>query len=376
VPNGSWDEPVTGVQIVPIAGSGGAPKSTVDTPNPVNSCAANQITHTVVCVSNGTDIYLINGDTGALSATLTSGGVGTITFSGGSCTTCGVVVDPTTNTAIVSISLSGGTSGYQIVNLANDTLGTPIPMLGTTFISETFGLDLTRHFILSPNEGGDYDVPTDYNLIDITTPSSPAQYNLSNAATIFPDDDELDSAAIDSTGIVLATDEFTENLFLADLTQATYTAGTPGTWSAPDQLQDLPPLNDYFTAGTTGIAVAFGAHTALLEDEFGTTAFAAILLPSTSGSGTPAVQDWAVAAMPNTPDEQGWLMPLDPHGLTAAYVQLSTAKGMGLLMNDQRTYIAVIDLSALLAAPRNPANVVDPTYDLLANNVVQFVSIH
>jgi len=381
VPNGSWSESDTGVQIVPIAGSGGAPKSTVDTPHTVNSGFANQITHTVVCASNGTDIYLINGDTGALSATLTSGGSGTAGFSGGDCTTCGVVVDPTTNTAVLSVALnSGASSGYQILNLADNSLGTPFAVTGDTGIAEHFALDLSRHLILSPNEGADFNfpigIPTDYNIFDISHPSAPKQYNLSNAATVFPDNDVLDSAAIDSTGIMLATDEFTGNIFLADLTRAGYVSGSPGTWAAPNQLQDLPEFNDYFTAGTTGIAVAYGAHEALLEDEFGDTAFGAIQLPSTSGNGTPAVEDWVVADMPDTPDEEGWLMPLDPHGLTAAYVQIGTNKGIGLLMNDQRTYIAMIDLGALLAAPRSPEHVVDPSYDLLGNNVVQFIAIH
>jgi len=376
VPNGSWSESATGVQIVPIAGSGGAPKSTVATPNTVNSCSANQLTHTVVCVANGTDIYLINGDTGALSSTLTSGGTGSVRFSGGSCTTCGVVVDPTTNTAVLSLAL-GSQTGFQLLNLANNTLSAPFALSGNTVISETFGLDLSRHFILSPNEGAEYPVPADYNIVDISQPNSPKQYNLSNAATVFPNDDELDSAAIDSTGIVLATDEFTGNLFIADLTQAIYLSGSPGTWIAPNQLQPLPEFADNFGAGTTGIAVAYGAHEALLEDEFGTTAFGAIMLPSTSGSGTPSVQDWVVAEMPNTPDEQSWLMALDPHGLTAAFVEIgSNSKGMGLLMNDQRTYVALIDLGALLAAPRSPVHIVDPSYDLLANNVVQFIAIH
>ena len=371
VPNGSWSQPATGVQIVPIAGSGGAPKSTVATANAVNSCSVNQLTHTAVCVANGTDIYIINGDTGELTTTLTSGGTETVIFSGGICTTCGVVVDPTTNTAVLSVAMGGGTSGFQLLNLANNTLSAPFAVSSDTEIAEHFGLDLSRHLILSPSEA-----TADYNIFDIGNRNAPKQFNFKDAATVFSGD-EFDSAAIDSTGIILATDEFTGNIFLADLTQAVFLSGSPGTWSAPNQLQLLPEFRDDFSAGTTGIAVAYGAHVALLEDEFGEAAFGAISLPSTSGSGVPSVQDWVVAQMPDTPDAQSWLMPLDPHGLTAAFVQIgSNSKGMGLLMNDQRTYIALIDLGALLAAPRNPVHVVDPTYDLLDNNVVQFIAVN
>ena len=51
-----------------------------------------------------------------------------------------------------------------------------------------------------------------------------------NNVTPFPG--EFDSAGEDcTTGIALATIEFTGNLFIADLTQAKFTPGTPGTWT-------------------------------------------------------------------------------------------------------------------------------------------------
>jgi len=41
------------------------------------------------------------------------------------------------------------------------------------------------------------------------------------------------------------------------------------------------------------------------------------------------------------------------------------------------TYLAVIDLQALLSAPRTVGtHTVDPSYDLLAHGVVRYVSTH
>ena len=51
---------------------------------------------------------------------------------------------------------------------------------------------------------------------------------------------EADSSGEDcSTGIALAPFEFTSNVYVADLTQAKFTAGMPGTWTAPSQVQTL-----------------------------------------------------------------------------------------------------------------------------------------
>ena len=48
---------------------------------------------------------------------LTSGGTGTIGFSGGSCTNCGVAMDAVHNKALIGLSI-GGAGGFQFLNLA------------------------------------------------------------------------------------------------------------------------------------------------------------------------------------------------------------------------------------------------------------------
>jgi hypothetical protein len=49
---------------------------------------------------------------------------------------------------------------------------------------------------------------------------------------------------------------------------------------------------------------------------------------------------------------------------------------MGVLLNAARTFILVIDINKLLAAPRTGAHTVQASYDLVANGVVTFVSVH
>ncbi len=396
-PLGSWEETTTGVALIPIAGN--VTGAIISTPDVVNSCAgapkgsivAKSTNPEAVCVANGTDIYLLDGAT--IVKTLTSGGVGSVDFTGGACTTCGVAVDAPDKQAIISVATADGTGAYQLLDLASLTLS-PVIAAKPDSIAEHFGiLPIAGGFFLDLSPSEDFSSPpagVDYNIFAIAAPNATPgsggveKFDYSNSSILSGAD--LDSAALDSTGIILATDEFTGNLFIADLMQARVDASaSPPTWTAPAQLQNLPELN-FPSAGTTGIAVAYGAHEALLEDEFGTTNFGAIKLPSTSGSGTPAVQDWVAANMPNTPDGNGWTMPLDPHGLTAAFVAgeitggtvvVDHEHGFGLLMNDQRTYVAVIDLNALLAAPRttpSPSHTIDSTYDLLTNNVVSFIA--
>jgi hypothetical protein len=70
VPNSSWFYAfTTGVQAVPIEGSGSA--SAIPTADYINSCSTNSVTGESVCTANNTKVYLISGTT--VQATLTSG---------------------------------------------------------------------------------------------------------------------------------------------------------------------------------------------------------------------------------------------------------------------------------------------------------------
>lgn len=371
VPNGYWSGGTTGVQFVPIEGGGST--ATISTKNVVNACSSNSVTGQTVCTANNTDVYLITGS--ALNKTLTSGSNGFAGFSGGECENCGVAIDPLTNTAYVEMGYSGSSgSAIQAVNLATNALATPFP--ATYEVSENIAVDGTRNLILSPDESGIYD------LFQIGPTGSLTEYGNYVGG-------ELDSAAEDcSTGIALASAEFSEDVFIVDLTQAKYTSGSPaGTWTAPSQFLVIPDFED-FSAGTDGISVAPGnAHLGIVTGEFGGNQFGVLSLPTTSGSGTPNLVDWAGAAIPSTPDGNGFADGFDPHTITA-YVSPNTQKAYGVIADwatGEPTWLAVIDLKALLAAPRKAGvdaggnacssctHSVDPSYNLVTNNVISFV---
>jgi hypothetical protein len=392
-PLGSWSEYQTGVALVLIAGA--LPPElnpgVIETADVVNSCSEvppgtfipDSPNPEAVCVANGTDIYLVDGLT--VVQVLTSGGTGSASFTGGLCTTCGVVVDPLSQTAVIAVSSSSGGGGYQLLDLTNPTQAglSSVIDAAPNGIAETAGIlpiAEDQLLILSPTENNAYDV------FDVQIPMASAADVIGLHYGAATGGNELDSAAAGATGIVLATDEFTGNVFLADLTQASIALpsvpGSFGSWTAPAQLQNMPALQ-FPSAGTSAIATAYGAGVAVLADEFGTTAFGAIRLPSAPGSGVPAVSDWVAADMPADPSGAEWAMPLDPHGLVAAFAsaRLSAGSlivgpggGIGLLENKARTYVAVIDLLALLSAPRSATDPhrIEPTFDLLANNVVAF----
>jgi hypothetical protein len=152
---------------------------------------------------------------------------------------------------------------------------------------------------------------------------------------------EFDSAGADcSTGIVLAPTEFQNSLFLADLTQAKFTPGSPaGTWSGPLQVEKLAEAELH--EGTNGVAVAQGTHTGVLVGEFGGSRITAIALPETSGSGTPTLKDYVSCSIPE------WSQGKDPHVVTA-YKTPNGGDAIALFGNEGATKLAVIDLTKML----------------------------
>jgi hypothetical protein len=378
VPNGSWISANKGVQVVQIEPAPLASPSSIATPGAVNSCAANSSTGEAVCTANDTDVYLISGST--LKSTLVSGATG-LAYPGGLCRTCSVAINAATNTAMITIGDSSAPSknGFQFLNLATNTFSTPVPAVHQ--LSEGVAWDPGRNLILSPNEDGTYDL---FN----TSKTPPVEYADLVGATL-----NFDSAGEDcQTGIGLATEEFSSYLFITDLTQAKYKAGSPaGTWTAPSSLVNITDFAPYAggESGATGIAVAQGTHLGIVTGEYPVppktgNAIIVIQLPSTSGSGTPAFVDWAVVVLPNDPLGSTFSMGCDPHSVSA-YVSPGTGKAMGVVADYSFTscnsggspqYLGLIDLQGVLNAPRTAGtHTVSPSYSLISSGVVTFVSV-
>ncbi len=372
VPKGSWGTGTTGVGAVEIEPTPGGSSTAIATANEVNSCAGNPATGQVACTANNNSVYLIKGS--ALTNTLTSGLTGTAGFSGGSCTNCGVAINALSNTAAIAggLSTSPSGNGVQILNLSSNTFQTPFPTHQT--VSEDISIDPGRNLILSPDEANNYMLLSTNVAGGIT-----GEFDRTISTGGDPD-----SAAEDcSTGIALSSVEFTNFVYLADLSQDTLTPGSPGSWTSPFTLFDITGTSLAFSAGTTGISVAQGSsHLAIVTGEFGGNTFAILQLQPKSGTGgaNPTVVDWVVGAMPNTPNGAGFSAGYDPHTVTA-YTSPNTGKAIGLYADwatGTPTYVGVIDMAAALAATRagSPNNhQIAASVNLLTSGIVSYVPV-
>jgi len=377
----------TGIDVVPLepshASTTAVVNSLIKTASPAIACSGDSTTGEVVCIGRNNEVFLINGT--SLTKTLTSAGQGLADFSGGSCTSCGVTVDPDTNSAVIALNLSptGPAGGYQVLDLGANTFG-PTISNGEEQPSESPALDPVHHLILSPGPsqpGGVSAYGPDYALVmmspDITAAATATAFDYLHAADVFGEAADLDAAGVDTTtGTIIAADEEATSLFLANISQATFLTGPPNTWDAPAQLQSLPEFSTFLFSGLAAIAVAPVHHLVLAEDEFGGGSFGVIQLPSAFSNLVPAAADWVVANLPS-PAGSGvpWAMTGDPHGI-GAYDSTASSKGIGLLVNDQHTFLALIDMAALLNAPRTAeGHIVSGSFDLVANGVVTFIAL-
>ena len=374
VPKGAWDGSTTGVSLIQVEGSGVA-SAVIPTAAVVNSCSSNSATGETVCTANGTAVYLINGS--SLTGTLHSAGSGTLRFSGGSCTNCGVVINATTNQALIALSTAKG-AGFQFLDLGDNSFEAAFQSkTSPREVSEDVAIDPVRHLLLSATEASTYEVG------DITDTSSPKLFENNTSANASLRG-EYDSSAEDcTTGVALATDEFTGNLYLADLSQATFTPGSPGTWTAPQQRQTFPEFAN-LSAGTNAVSVAGDSHIAVVNGEFGGNLFGAVVLPSSSGSGgaVPGVSDYIACSIPNAPDGP-WNTGDDPH-TTTAYVSPNSGDAIALVANaNPPTFVAMIDMTKLLNPSIVPrvkhgfasAHTCSASVDLVSAGIVKFIAV-
>jgi hypothetical protein len=379
----------------------------------VNSCAA----------SGAQQILLCAGEFGPMSEfrlpSLKKSGFTTrqhklARFTGGGCVNCGVALDDQLEMAFVSTA-----KGYVPVQLSPRKV---LPVISTNgeAPSGNFGYDPVNHRIYSPNylitdpkhfTSG----PPHFQLIDVAT-STPTVFELGDdndffhptnafctgSDTVQHGRDTLpDSGAIDTvTNIAYVTfrspsdcnnGNQSVDIGLLDMTQAQFTPASnnmPASWTTPAKqivtLSELAKLPDsslgYFANGITGISIVSPLHMAIIADRRelsgGTTGFGALLLPATSGSGTPNIADYVQAQMPNDPDGNSWTMSDEPNGVVG-YLSPTSGKAMGIVMNGARTYVAVVDLAALLSATRQSGtqHTVATSVDLLNSGIVRFVKL-
>lgn len=344
VPKGNWESGATGIDVVNVEGSS-ITNTTIPTGTDViNSCASNSATGVTVCTANNNDVYVLKGtglDPGVSPDPLVDGGSGTIFFSGGTATTTGVSMDGTDNKALIALSV-GGTGGFQFLDLATDTFEPAFTTMNPGGeISEDPLIDPVHHLILSASEDNNYE------LVNVATSTSPRFFEHPVSVS---SGGSLDSSAEDcSTGISLAPaeDSFPTQVEVADISKATFTPGTPGSWTAPEQVQTLTGSN--LTAGGSGSAVAQGTHTGVVAGEFGGDGLTALALPTTSGGATPAISNWVTCQTGNS-----FNMGDDPHTL-AAYQSPNGGDAIALMVNAGATEMVRVNLTDMLSPAVVPA---------------------
>jgi hypothetical protein len=347
IPKGAWHRAVTGVSVVNVEGTSVTP-TLIATPNVVNSCASNSVTGQTVCSANNTDVYLLTGPT--LNSTLTSSGNGILEFSGGECTNCGVMMDAVHNKAVISLSVAG-VGGFQSLDLASST-----PIFEPAFASEAPGgpfypgntsenplIDPVNNLLLSASESNNYEI------ISLANPAKPGffEHPIPNPDFALVADSSTEDC---TTGIAIAPYEFVignSQVYLADLTQATFIPGSPGKWTLPATGEQIQTLSEsVLTAGRLGTgggsSVAQGTHTGVITGEFGGNKLTAVALPQTSGSGTPAFSDWVTCSIPST-----FTNGEDPHTVTS-YQSPSSGHAVALLVGNDATVVAAVDLTMML----------------------------
>lgn len=339
----------------------------------VDSCAADATALKVVCVGYNTSQIAV------LSVTISGSNI-TVTaaeydlqnttyanFSGGSCLNCGVLTDPGDNRFIVS---SG--DGYRVVDYTGTILASYLNATGRDLWTENFAFDPTRNLIISP----EYGTSNQYLWVINIDTGKIYRWNLSMTDSQIPNAPTsltADAATVDfNTGVIAISDESQKFLLLINLAKATFDSAS-GTFSAPAAYVDISGV----ATRLPGMAAEPTKHLVFLEEEFGT-GIGAARLPSSTPSGAPSLGDYVGATMP-APNATGcnsfWSNVGDPHGL-ALFADLVNGRPMGLLIDDSKSCLAIIDLEKLLNAPRaSGTNTVDPTYDLIANGVVKFYGL-
>jgi hypothetical protein len=339
-----------------------------------DECSLNVAGLTVYCINYSSNIVAV-GNLSTLTETAeytTDAGTNGVSFSGGSCVICGIAYDTIDSAFLISTS-----NGFEVYNA---TSGAKIKTIAE-YVAENFGYNPVTDLIFSPQYGTK---PQSMDAINVSTGVDYAYSNLP-VALDFPD-----SAAIDPiTNVGISPEEFVgdagasstqETLYLVNFGAATYNtpAGTPATYSAPITTANLTSV-DYAGSGIfiSDAALDPGSHLAFFAGEFtGPGVIGAGQLPTTAPTGAPAMGDYVFAALPSTPDSNEFDIPGDPHA-TATFPFGSSV--LGFTFNEEGTYLAVIDLVKLMAAPRDTTtpdpHAVSPTYDLVANGVVTYIAL-
>ncbi len=335
-----------------------------------DACAADPLALKVACIGYETSrVAVISVQTDPLDFEVTGFDPGNEVwagFSGGDCLNCGVLTDPGDDRFIVA---SG--DGYRLYDYRGNLLG---EHLDPQFVTENFGYDYRENRILSPEYAGLAGADQELWVIDLDDATAYRWTRRMTEVAGVPSNFLADAAAINlQTGLLVIGHEWSPGLLFVDLKNAGFAPG--GTFTASAVYHTLTGVYSPWNWLTTGLAVESAHHIAFLEEEFGN-AIGAVRLPE--APGLPDTLEYTSAALgglghPGIPEAcKLWENVGDPHGL-ALFVTPGGGRPTGLVVNRDRTCLAVVDLEAFLEAPKaSGENRVDPSYDLVENGVVRY----
>ena len=307
-------------------------------------------------------------------------GAGTVanSYSGGSCINCGVAIDIGKKRFVV-----GGSGGFRVFDYgstkADATYAIPV--------GENFAFlprPTANSFIIAPEYTANNGkrmlrvVNLDNGKVYAWTKHTDSLIDLGNDAVSFQAGD-VDAAAVDiNTGLIAMTSEFSADFLLLDFAQAKFDE-TALTFDAPFQLA-LP--TDRGLARLTDVAISSTGSILLSHGEFDAN-IGITQLPAAAGSanvfasGTGALATLTLnnAALDRSACGNAIFAGKgDPHGL-GLYAGLDKGQ-RGLIINNDNSCAAIVDLAALLALPRaaGKPNEIDMTLPAV-KALVKFVKL-
>lgn len=285
--------------------------------------------------------------------------------SGGECYICGVAWDAQDKAVLIST-----TNGYEFYDpVTGNQVRATIPLT----VAENFGYNPTTNQIWSPQEETNDE---EEDLVDVASGTWYAiTPSLSNLL------DEPDAGAVDSnTNVAISLDEFSGNTAIVPLSSAVLSTPAPGASPPAGTFTDANVTTNSIMEDsgceTNAVSVDPTKHVAFISGEYSSPdCVGAVQLPATAPSApwTPTSYMW-IPALPDTPDGNTFDSALDPH-VAATFYLPGNGDLYGLVFNYDRSYVAVIDTTKLLAAPASSTDPhqVDPAYDLFANGVLTYV---
>ncbi|MBV8245489.1 MAG: hypothetical protein JOZ38_06185, partial [Candidatus Eremiobacteraeota bacterium] len=235
--------------------------------------------------------------------------------------------------------------------------------------AENFGYNASTNQIFS----GQYSNQTTIDLDDV---ASATRYSLSPTPA---DLSEPDSNGVDqSTNIGITPNEFTNGstatLFMVNLNGISLNSPSAGMFTGTvGEVPLTSSLGGTCDTLISDLSVDSVAHLVFFFGEF-CSQIGVGQMPTSSGAPL-TMSNYVFANLPQLPSDAGtWSGAGDPHAI-ATFNLAPVCSDCAAMFDATRSWVAIIDLNKLLAAPRDTTDthLVSASYDLVGNGVVTYI---